>query len=325
MKYRANALLATAALICLIPAAAFAIDPYLQDFEAMDPASPTVLGDEGWLVYGNVFEVGTGNYLYGYGPFPAPNNPAAPAFCNLVVGEGGAEQGDNQLSVFSDYENLDHQDGDLIESNVYREMLVTPADVGKTWIFEFQAKMGDLVLPSTAHAFIKTLDPFSGYATTNFVTVNTSTIPAEWNGYSLALTIDPSLVGQLFQIGFVSEATLYQPSAIIYDNVWLHEAVSAVPDAAIAGASLAQNYPNPFNPSTRIGFNLEQPGNVQIAVYDLAGRLVRNLVNESMTAGDHYVVWNGTTESGAAAPAGQYSYVMRTAKGQMARSMILVK
>jgi hypothetical protein len=41
--------------------------------------------------------------------------------------------------------------------------------------------------------------------------------------------------------------------------------------------------------------------------------------------GNHHVTWNGLTDSGLPAAAGQYRYVLRTAKGQVSRSMILLK
>jgi hypothetical protein len=52
------------------------IQAYSQDFEALNAGSLTALGDEGWLVFANVFAGET--YLYGYGPNPAPNNPRRP-------------------------------------------------------------------------------------------------------------------------------------------------------------------------------------------------------------------------------------------------------
>ncbi len=86
MKNRVNAFVAVAVLICLAPAAAFALVPYAQNFESLNAADPAALANDGWLVYGNVFNPG-GGYLYGYGAFPAPNGTGA--FCAIAVGEGG--------------------------------------------------------------------------------------------------------------------------------------------------------------------------------------------------------------------------------------------
>ena len=323
MRRFALMVIATAAVAGLLPAATLALVPYSQNFEGMVQASPTALSANGWLVYGNVFSP-TAVYLYGYGPFPAPNGSGA--FSAIDAGQGGDQQGLQQLAVYSDYNNTDHGAGNLIESNVYREQTVVAGDVGKTWVFAFDAKRGNLAGASEAKAFIKTLNPAAGWALTNFVSADMTTIPETWSNYSISLTIDASLVGQIFQIGFLNTATFYEPSAIFYDNVDLHEATtSSVPVAALPGAELGQNFPNPFNPSTRIDFRLENAGNVDLSVFDLAGRRVAVLRQGTLAAGDHHVVWNGRTDDGASLPAGQYRYVLATAQGRVARSMVLVK
>ena len=51
---------------------------------------------------------------------------------------------------------------------------------------------------------------------------------------------------------------------------------------------LHQNYPNPFNPSTNINFELSQTSEVNIAVYDMLGRKVSDLVSGQMNAGNIY-------------------------------------
>lgn len=304
--------------------------PYSQDFEALNAADLNALGNDGWLVFANIFDDVTGDPIGEYGPFAAPNNPAAPAFCNIATGEGGAEQGAQQMSVFSDYENAAvHTSGDILEAIVYREQTVQAGDVGDTWYFEFQAKtpaIGGVAAPATAEAFIKTLDPSAGYTMTNYVTQDMSAIGTEWSGWSLSLTIDSSLVGQLFQIGFANRAADYGPSSVIYDNISLYLGVSSVPgNDALAGAELRQNYPNPFNPMTRIEFSLEKSGRVNLAVYDVAGRLVTTLLSEDRASGDHFVTWNGTDRGGSPVAAGVYHYVMSTATGRTSRSMILLK
>ncbi len=301
--------------------------PYSQDFESLTAADTAALGDDGWLVYGNVFDPAE-NWLYGYGPNPAPNNPAAPAFCTIVVGEGGAEQGAQQLSVFSDYENGDHAAGNLIESNVYREQVIGNDDVGKTWMFEFQAKMpatGGVAAPATADAYIKTLDPANSYTMTNFVTASMNGIGSEWDGFTLMLEIDAGLVGQLFQVGFTNTSTLYQPTAIIYDNVVLSEFDPSDAPSPVPSAKLRQNYPNPFNPVTKISFSLETADHVELAIYDVVGRQVTTVVSEGMAAGDHTVTWRGLDGNGSPVASGVYHYVLKTDEGALSRSMVLLK
>lgn len=302
---------------------------YAQDFESLNAADLEALGNDGWTVYGNVFDGTTTDWLSGYGPYPAPNNPAAPAFSTIVAGEGGVEQGAQQMSVFSDYENAAvHTTGDILESIVYREMNIEAGDVGKTWIFSFQAKhpgTGAVAPPSEAVAFIKTIDPATGYAMTNYITEDMTSIGTAWSGWSLSLTIDAGLEGQFFQIGFSNRCSDYNPSTVIYDNVELYRDLSSVPDHAVLDRALRQNYPNPFNPMTRIEFSMANTGHVDISVYDVSGRLVANLLSGSRDAGDHHVTWNGTDHRGARVATGVYHYVMKTVAGRTSRSMILLK
>ncbi|MBP6876300.1 MAG: hypothetical protein KBD56_09530 [Candidatus Eisenbacteria bacterium] len=198
------------------PAAVLAMTPYSQDFEGMDPAYAGALADDGWLVYGNVFGPDWA-YWYGYGPYPAPNG--GNGFSAVVTGQGGMEQGANQLSVYNDYNNADHANGAHIEANVYREQVVAAEDIGLTWYFEFEAKRGNIEGATTALAFIKTLDPNSGYTMTNFITADMTSIPDTWGAFTLEILIDADLVGQILQIGFASTATAYEGSGIFYDNI----------------------------------------------------------------------------------------------------------
>lgn len=207
---------AVVAMVCMIATAGLALMPYSQDFEDLNQADPTALANDGWLVFANVFGPNW-DYWYGYGAYPAPNDGFG--FCQIAAGEGNGAQGAQQLVVFSDYNNADHANNAHIESNVFQEMIVGAGDVTETWVFEFDAKMGNLDMESTALAFIKTLDPNAGWATTNFITLDMTTTPTDWTSYSISILIDPTLQGQILQIGFSNTATLYQSSGVFYDNV----------------------------------------------------------------------------------------------------------
>jgi hypothetical protein len=69
---------------------------------------------------------------------------------------------------------------------------------------------------------------------------------------------------------------------------------------------LYQNHPNPFNPRTTIRFDLPVAGQAQLSIYDLAGRLVRVLVEGEIPAGSHEAVWDGRDAAGRAVPSGSY-------------------
>ena len=90
--------------------------------------------------------------------------------------------------------------------------------------------------------------------------------------------------------------------------------------------NLYQNYPNPFNPSTTIKFSMPEPDKVQIAIYDIQGTLVKNLINhEEYSSGTYSVNWNGKNESGNQAASGVYIARIITSKFSRAIKMNLLK
>ena len=103
------------------------------------------------------------------------------------------------------------------------------------------------------------------------------------------------------------------PVSRIYDSVFevagIHAAVSAVNGASETTPkvfSLDQNYPNPFNPSTTIRFNVGKKAKVSVVLFDVTGKEVTTLVNDSKEAGSYNVRWNGTSANGGSVASGTY-------------------
>ena len=88
---------------------------------------------------------------------------------------------------------------------------------------------------------------------------------------------------------------------------------------------LLQNHPNPFNPTTTISFVLRDQVRVKLAIYDVAGRQVRELVNETMPSGAHSVEWDGRTSQGVAAASGVYFYRMQAGDFVQTKRMVMLK
>jgi len=89
--------------------------------------------------------------------------------------------------------------------------------------------------------------------------------------------------------------------------------------------TLSQNAPNPFNPSTTLRFALPEAGQVTLAVYDVNGRLVRNLVARRFEAGRHEVVWDGKDGNGRAVASGAYVYRLTAKHGVVTKRMVLLR
>ncbi len=91
------------------------------------------------------------------------------------------------------------------------------------------------------------------------------------------------------------------------------------------GPELGRIYPNPFTPHTWISYSIGAPGSVDLAVYDVTGRLVTRLVSKSVSAGDHRVRWDGTDRHGTRVAAGVYVCVLETQQSRVCRKMVVVR
>lgn len=83
---------------------------------------------------------------------------------------------------------------------------------------------------------------------------------------------------------------------------------------------VAQNYPNPFNPTTVINYQLPKRERVSISIFDITGKLVKNLVNEFQEAGNHSTIWNAEGFS-----SGIYLYKIDAGEFQTVKKCILLK
>ncbi len=84
--------------------------------------------------------------------------------------------------------------------------------------------------------------------------------------------------------------------------------------------SLMQNFPNPFNPSTVIQFSVPKSSYVSLKVYDMLGREVKTLVNETKQAGTYAYNFNASN-----LPSGVYLYKIVAGDYTATKKMILVK
>jgi len=84
------------------------------------------------------------------------------------------------------------------------------------------------------------------------------------------------------------------------------------------------SYPNPFSAQTNISFNLNEQSTVNLSIYDNTGRLVSNLINGQLPAGNHSATWNGAENSGRKVQNGLYIFKMEI-NGQTRTGKIVLK
>ena len=65
-------------------------------------------------------------------------------------------------------------------------------------------------------------------------------------------------------------------------------------------------YPNPFNAATSISFDLPDRENVSITIYNIQGKYVTTLIDNSLKAGHHKLLWDGKNSNGEIAGTGIY-------------------
>ena len=89
--------------------------------------------------------------------------------------------------------------------------------------------------------------------------------------------------------------------------------------------SLGQNYPNPFNPTTEVAFDVKTRSHVTLAVYNVLGQHVTNLVDETLSPGSYTADWDGTAAGGNTVSSGVYFYRLETEEFVATRKMMLLK
>ncbi|MDG5766207.1 endo-1,4-beta-xylanase [Balneolales bacterium ANBcel1] len=109
---------------------------------------------------------------------------------------------------------------------------------------------------------------------------------------------------------------------IEYVQNWVPPAPTDVrDDATPVRFELSQNYPNPFNPTTQIRYEVAEQADVSLQVYDITGRLVQTLVNNTAQAPGQYSV----TFDGSNLASGVYLYRLQAGSFSDVRRMMLVK
>jgi len=128
-------------------------------------------------------------------------------------------------------------------------------------------------------------------------------------------------------IGFVGENILNVWTAGHTHNIWANvlewDYLTAIQDEninSVYGYRLNQNFPNPFNPATRIKYQIQRAGRVELSVFNNLGQKIKTLVSEEKSAGSHTVKFDA-----CGLASGIYYYQMKADDFIAVKKMLLVR
>ena len=163
-----------------------------------------------------------------------------------------------------------------------------------------------------------------------------------WSNPVTTALIDPAWTLQEYSIGNIADGVAsvkvrfaMRANGSVHFGGWNIDdvkltAVSSAPVAGVedgerAGVRLLANVPNPGREGTMLRFELASRADVEMAVYDVRGRLVRSVARGAFDPGSHSVRWDGRGEDGTPSAAGVYFYKLTANGASLARKMVLVR
>jgi hypothetical protein len=161
---------------------------------------------------------------------------------------------------------------------------------------------------------VQILDPISGTVPASGSTI----VDLEFNS-----TADEGVFTGTFTVDSndPSTSSLGTPINITVDGAVDAPVIAPMPEKL----ALHANTPNPFRGATQIRFDLPRSGKATLTIYDVAGRLVRTLVNGPQEAGFRSVTWDGLDEAGQRAAAGVFFNSLETEDKSFQRKMIQLR
>jgi flagellar hook assembly protein FlgD len=122
--------------------------------------------------------------------------------------------------------------------------------------------------------------------------------------------------------GLVLESRRDNDSAIVVVNT---TTVGVSGSAQMASLRVSPAFPNPMRMGAVVELTLPNAAQVDLTLYDVAGRKVRTLVAGPMQPGAHRVAWDGRDGNGTVVKAGVYFYEMRVDHWRAARRVVVLR
>jgi hypothetical protein len=181
--------------------------------------------------------------------------------------------------------------------------------------------------PLTFKTFCK---PINEYVSAYFANPKATAFPENWcvggEGGYYSDEIDPSYGTTAISYtkadgGFPLGDLNYYPQKKAEWKAWLVTGISEIK----SNSTEVSAYPNPFSDRTMVRVNISKADKVGIAIFDLTGKMVKQISNQNETAGVHEYWWNGDNSNGNKVNTGIYMYKVITSTDIKTGSLIRIK
>jgi len=135
--------------------------------------------------------------------------------------------------------------------------------------------------------------------------------------------IDPSLGGGIAKIVSSARHYFFENADNVKSNN--EDSTGTFSEVIPTEYTLSKNYPNPFNPTTTFKYGLKEEIKVTIKIYNILGKEIITLVNETLPAGYKSIIWNGTDNFGNPVPSGIYICKMIAGDFTKSQKMVFMK
>ena len=120
-------------------------------------------------------------------------------------------------------------------------------------------------------------------------------------------------------------STIFAAADIVNITITVSDVLSSSSENIPEKLSIRHAHPNPFNNSVSISFEMPNSKNVNLIIFDMKGRLVRQLSLGELGSGLHKVLWDGKNDFGNELPSGIYMAVLEIGGKANIQKISLVK
>ena len=172
--------------------------------------------------------------------------------------------------------------------------------------------------------------PFSEYINAHLTNPKATSFPENWcvggEGGYYADEINPSYGTTAISYtkadgGFPLGDLNFYPEKKAEWKAWVVTGISEIQ----SNFTEVSAYPNPFSDRTMVRVNINKADKVDVAIFDLTGKMVKQISNQNETAGIHEYWWNGDNSNGNKVNTGIYMYKVVTSTGIKTGSLVCIK